>query len=72
MSAKELVDLTLFYFGESPSGLAIKVGEDESEAKAVWLPKSQVEYEVTKRAGIAIVEVVMPSWLAAEKKFAGF
>lgn len=69
MSKKELVDLTLIYFGESSSELAIKVGESDDESKAVWLPKSQIEYEVSKNGNY--VEVTLPSWLAAEKKFAG-
>lgn len=43
---------------------AILVNDSDDPDKAVWLPKSQVEFE--EKAG-DIVEVTLPEWLATER-----
>lgn len=43
---------------------AILVSDDGDVEKAVWLPKSQIEYE-TKSGDI--IEVTLPEWLATER-----
>lgn len=43
---------------------AILVCDSDDLDKAVWLPKSQVEFE--EKAG-DIVEVTLPEWLAIER-----
>lgn len=45
---------------------AILVSDDGDLEKAVWLPKSQVEY-VTK-PGSDVIEVTLPEWLATERR----
>ena len=58
----ELFDATMILHHETER--AILVSDDGDEERAVWLPKSQVEYEVTRGN---VVEVTMPSWLAVSK-----
>jgi hypothetical protein len=44
---------------------AIGVAQDDTpDAKLIWLPKSQIEFE--KKPG-GLVRVTMPEWLAIEK-----
>lgn len=66
--AKELVDLEMCMHAEIPK--AILVSHDGDRDKAVWLPKSQVEFEPKKRLadGTKITSVTMPEWLAIEKE----
>jgi hypothetical protein len=65
MPKPQLVDVTLQFLRETDKAIHVTEGTD---ADAVWLPKSQIEYEVKSE----LVEVTLPRWLAAEKKFAGF
>lgn len=67
MARKELHDVTLFFHRETEK--AIHVSQDGDEAKAFWLPKSQIEYDLKPNN---IVEVTLPTWLASEKKIVGF
>lgn len=60
----DIVDLTLALHVMTDK--AVRVSETGDDAKAVWLPLSQVE--VLKRPG-GIAEVSMPEWLAIEKGF---
>lgn len=47
---------------------AIFVSDDGDKRHAVWLPKSQIEYEIRERnGGAALVEVTLPEWLALDK-----
>lgn len=62
MTRSDLVDLTLQLHADTPR--AILVSDDGDSANAVWLPKSQIEFE-TKASGI--VEVTCPEWLAIER-----
>lgn len=57
----KLVDLSLHY--HLATDKAIMVSENGDEDKAVWLPKSQIEYEIKKGS----VEVTLPEWLAKAK-----
>lgn len=43
---------------------AILVSDGDLE-RAVWLPKSQVEF--IEKAGSEVVEVTLPEWLATER-----
>lgn len=57
------IDLTLRLHHETPQ--AILVSDDGEEKHAVWLPKSQIEWQETKPG---YVEAVVPEWLAADKR----
>lgn len=61
----DLVDLELRIHRETDR--AILVSDGGEIAKAVWLPKSQIEI-VPNRSGT--YTVTMPEWLAEEKGFA--
>lgn len=58
----DLTDITVHLHQETER--AILVSDDGDRDKAVWLPKSQVEY-VAKPGGIC--EVSLPEWLATER-----
>lgn len=57
-----IVDLSLHLHAVTEK--AILVSENGDKDKAVWLPKSQVEYEEQKSG---YVEVQCPEWLANDK-----
>jgi hypothetical protein len=74
----DLIDLTLCLHAESKGGQkeqgAIRVSSDGDDAKAQWLPKSQVEFSLTGKRqrskqgpGVEIVTVTLPEWMAKEK-----
>ena len=46
---------------------AILVSHDGDKDKAVWLPKSQVEFATSVRGFSQVVIVTLPEWLAKEK-----
>lgn len=56
------ITITLLKIRETDK--AIQVSETENEA--VWLPKSQIDYEVVNEN---FIEVTMPEWLYKEKGF---
>ncbi len=58
----DLVDITMQVHARTAK--AIRVSDDGDEAKAIWLPLSQVEVE-EKRDGMIIV--TMPEWLAIQR-----
>jgi hypothetical protein len=58
---KELVDLSLHFHHETDK--AILVSENGGEEDRIWLPKSQIKYEVNG----GTVEVTLPVWLATDK-----
>lgn len=68
MPRKTLYDLKLSLHGETDK--ALKVSETGEASKAVWLPKSQIEYE-TDQDGFHVICSV-PEWLCIEKGFSGF
>lgn len=55
-----LVDLDLNYCGQTSKAVGVKA----SGSEWIWLPKSQIEFEMT---GTGTVRVTLPSWLAKEK-----
>ncbi|MBY6239856.1 hypothetical protein [Methylosinus sp. Sm6] len=59
----DLVDLTMQLHHETPK--AILVSDAGDRDKAVWLPKSHVEFERKKQG---VVVVTLPEWMAIEKK----
>lgn len=68
---KALFDATFTLVAETER--AILVTEDGGKNK-VWLPKSQIEYEVAGPGFIQVgkeINVTMPVWLAKEKAIAG-
>lgn len=76
--ASDLIDVTMYLHAESKPGQkeqgAIRVSDDRDDAKAKWLPKSQVEFvrggkrERSKQGiFIEVVTVTLPQWLAKEK-----
>jgi hypothetical protein len=61
----DLVDLELRIHRETD--LAILASDSGDIAKAVWLPKSQIEIEPNRSGTYTIT---MPAWLAQEKELA--
>lgn len=62
MSRSELTDVTMHLHHQTAN--AILVSDDGDKEKAIWLPKSQVEFTEPKNN---ITEVTMPTWIAKEK-----
>lgn len=58
----DLIDLDLFYCGQTP--LAISVKKQDAVGPWIWLPKSQIEFDLK---GPGQVRVTLPEWLAKEK-----
>jgi hypothetical protein len=58
----DLVDLTMQLHAETEK--AVLVSDDGEEAKAIWLPLSQVEIE---RKAKGVVVVTLPEWLATQR-----
>lgn len=58
-----LTDITVQLHQETQR--AILVSDDGDLEKAVWLPKSQVEF--VEKAGSDVIEVTLPEWLATER-----
>lgn len=58
-----LVDLSMQLHHETAK--AILVSDDGEREHAIWLAKSQIEFEHKKNG---IVVVTMPEWVAVEKK----
>lgn len=65
MAKSDLVDLTMQLHADSKA--AILVSDDGDKAKAVWLPKSQIEWIRHESYGSNIVIVTLPEWLALDK-----
>lgn len=63
MSRSTLTDIIVRLVQETPR--AILVNDSDDPDKAVWLPKSQVEFEPK---GGDLIEVTMPEWLAIERR----
>ena len=58
----DLHDVTLVLHHETAQ--ALLVSETGDKRKAVWLPKSQIEFEKRPKA---TVEVIAPEWLLIDK-----
>lgn len=59
-----LTDISVQLHQETPR--ALLVSDDGDLEKAVWLPKSQVEW--VGKAGSDVIEVTLPEWLATERR----
>lgn len=77
--SERLTDLTLALHHETPH--AVLVSDVAEDARAVWLPRSQIEIAETGKttAGrlrdgspvtLPVVEVTLPEWLAAKRGLA--
>ena len=62
MAEARLTDITVRLV--QTTDRAILVNDSDDIDKAVWLPKSQIEFE---EKGGDIVEVTLPEWLAIER-----
>ena len=59
MTKSDIIDIAMHLHAET--AIAIKVSDNGDAKSAVWLPKSQVEFE---KAGGGNVCVTLPEWLA--------
>lgn len=64
MSSNETIDIDVVIHAET--ALAILVSDNDLEDSAVWLPKSQVDYDERAKKG-DIITVTLPEWLAIDK-----
>jgi len=62
-----LFDCKMRFFAESSSGKAFLASDTGSEKDAIWLPKSEAEYEPKNPQRGDYIEVTMPQWLAEDK-----
>ena len=65
MTKSDIIDIVMHLHAETAN--AIKVSDNGDAKSAVWLPKSQVEFEVTFDKTGGNVCVTLPEWLAIEK-----
>ena len=62
----DIFDIQVKIHHDSPQTKAILVSLDGDEKKAVWLPRSMIEYEYTNnRTGAA--EISAPEWFLLDK-----
>lgn len=66
MGRKDKITLSLFLHRSTDK--AMLFSEDGDEGEAVWLPKSQIEYDHSAATGDR-TDVLVPEWLAEEKGF---
>jgi hypothetical protein len=66
MTRNDLIDVEVTLHADPASALAILVSDDGDEDNAVWLPRSQIEYDRNACVG-DIITVTMPGWLATDK-----
>ena len=65
MTRERIHDLRLFFHAETyKENGAIKVSRDGDEEKAVWLPKSQIEWQMRTPSTVL---VTAPEWLVINK-----
>lgn len=57
---EETVEVTAWFVCESDAAICVR----EDDNNDVWLPKSQIEYEVSKNGDCT---VTLPAWLAEKK-----
>lgn len=57
-----LYNIRLYFCGETADAIRVKHQPDD---EAVWLPKSQIEYEMRSPS---VVYVTAPEWLVIDKK----
>jgi hypothetical protein len=66
MTRNNLIDIECTLHADPSGALAILVSDDGDEDNAVWLPRSQIEYDRNACRG-EIITVTMPEWLATDK-----
>lgn len=66
MSRNDTIDIEVTLHADPPSAAAILVSDDGEESTAVWLPRSQIEYDSDAADG-DIITVTLPEWLAMAK-----
>lgn len=66
--ASDLLDLTLILRNDNPAKKAIAVSRKDDTAFEdwVWLPRSLIEYEMSRGVGCAVI-VTLPRRLAGER-----
>ena len=62
MGRKTLHDDSYQFVRETEKAICVTDGKKE-----VWLPKSQIEYELKQVTGTTFADVTMPEWLAIDK-----
>jgi hypothetical protein len=65
VSRNDRIEISVTLHADPPSALAILVSDDGNESSAVWLPRSQIEYDGGDEGDIITVE--LPEWLAEAK-----
>jgi hypothetical protein len=66
MSRHDQIDISVVLHADPTSALAILVSDDGDEDNAVWLPRSQIEYDEKARKG-DVITVTLHEWLAKDK-----
>lgn len=72
-SKDERVEIQVALTAETPKALLVTTEIRGGQAvKAIWLPKSQIEYQKTgkKDQGFDILDIDLPQWIAEEKGLA--
>ena len=62
----DLIDIEMFVVRDEPEHKAVLFQSDTS--KKVWLPRSQIEYEMLGRQNAHAAKVTLPEWLAIDKE----
>jgi hypothetical protein len=65
MTRNDTINIEVTLHADPPLSLAILVSDD-GEDNAVWLPRSQIEYDRDAAVG-DVITVTLPEWLAMEK-----
>lgn len=62
-----MMDITCRLHAETEK--AILISDDGIKDNAVWLPKSQVEFQIesSKNYNLGIITVTLPEWMAKDK-----
>jgi hypothetical protein len=66
MTRNDIINVECTLHADPAGALAILVSSDGLEDSAVWLPRSQIEYDRNASVG-DIITVTMPEWLATDK-----
>jgi hypothetical protein len=67
MSRNDTIEISVMLHADPESALAILVSDDGEEEHAVWLPRSQIEYDCNPKNIGREITVTLPEWLAADK-----
>lgn len=67
--SEEPVEINMVIHQDRPGERAILASTSGDPDDAVWLPRSQIEYDDPREAG-AVTTIMMPQWLAEERGIA--